>query len=224
MLLNTINCSVGVMFASAPTARKNNNVMTARNGNAAGVTSQRNHGSSIRRFNTLSLITGKLNTGKRLTTAEKRYLRDNDPEMYRRSEMLDKERKLYRRRLEKARTKDEVRKLNMSASAHMASEAGGAGHGGNSGSGGAPAGSLELTSMRSSVIRDEHGAFVNSREYRKLPENVRELIRAKRKPAKAGSLRAAALPPIRNAASLSGTAVLSGAGGEYRKRGVSYLV
>ena len=224
MLLNTINCSVGLMFASAQATKKKSKVITAGNGNTAGVTSQSNYCSSIRKFNSLSLITGKLNTGKKLSAAEKRYLRDNDPEMYRRSEMLEKERKLYRRRLEKARTKDEVRKLNMSASVHMVTEAGAACHGGNGGNGGTSAGSLELSSMRSSIIRDEHGAFVNSREYRKLPENVRELIRAKRKPVKAGSSKASALPPIRSAAAISGTVVLSGAGGVYRKRGVSYLV
>jgi len=223
MLLNTINGTVGLMFASAQTPTKTSKAMTAGNGNAAGIKSPKNYGSGIRRYNTLSLIAGKLNTGKRLSAAEKRYLRDNDPDTYRKAEMLERERRLYRRRLEKARTKDEVRKLNMSVSAHMVSEGGAAGSG-NGGSQSASTGTLETASMRASAVRNEHGAFVNTREYRKLPENMHELMRAKRRPAKAGSSIASAAPPIRSSAAFSGVTVLPGAGGAFRKRGVSYLV
>ena len=216
MLLNSLGGSVGYMFAVAQTTKKDIKWQTAGNGNSAKAVSLKEHSAGILRSNTCSLIAGRLSAGKILNAAEKRYLRENDPEMYRRATMLEAERKLYRRRLKMARTKDEVRKLNMSASAHMVSEAGAAGSS-SGGSSRVTTDSLETTSMRASAIRNEHGAFVNTREYRKLPENMHELKRRKKAPAASGS-RAIAAPPIRSAVLLTGTGI------GYGKRGISYLV
>ena len=223
MLLNPISSQTGYMLAVVITMKKDSKGQNAGNGNSAKAVSLKEHSAGILRSNTCSLIAGRLSAGKLLSASEKRYLLKNDPEMYRRAIMLETERKQYRRRLKMARTKDEVRKLNMSSSAQMVSEAGAVGNSSSSSSKAiagvnASPGSLETTSMRASVIRDEHGAFVNTREYRKLPENMHELKRRKKPPAEAGSSRAITAHTIRSAV------ILSGVSSGYRKRGISYIV
>ena len=231
MLLNSVNTSIGLMLATAQLTKKSENASAARYGNTAGNASLHEQSRNTLRQNSLALITARLSAGKIISTAERRYLRNNDPESYRRASMLETERKLYRRRLKKARTKDEVRKLNVSASAQMVADARAAGRPGASGT---ASGSLDVASMRSSAIRDEHGAFVNTREFRNLPENIYELKRAKRKAA-TGNARSSAAANGARAASGAGrvgapqtrganvTVGASGSGG-YRKRGVSLLV
>lgn len=221
MLLDSVCGSIGLAYVYTPTtrlsARQNDKDLTTGKANATEIVSFKERSGEILKYNACALIAGRLSAGKRLSAAEKRYLRENDPETYRKATMLEAERKMYRRRLEKARTKDEVRRLNMSVSAHMASETGAVNYN-PGGSLTATASQLEMTSMRASAIRDEHGAFVNTREYRKLPENAYEMKRMKRKTAKMSAINTSASQQI-NIAIFS-----HGADGRYKKRGISYMV
>ena len=130
---------------------------------------QKNAG--ITRQNNLSRIAGKMSAGKRLNPSEMQYLRKTDPVMYGRAAAVEAERRAYIRRLKNCRTKDEVRQLNVSKSMQHVSEADAAGKSRSSKQ-------LETAHMRSMAQREEHGAFVQTREYRNLPENILE---AKRK-------------------------------------------
>lgn len=61
----------------------------------------------------LKSITEKLNRGDRLTSSEKRYLQQKDPQAYQKVLDIEKEQMYYECQLRRCRTKDEFHKLRM---------------------------------------------------------------------------------------------------------------
>lgn len=61
----------------------------------------------------LKSITEKLNRGDRLTSSEKRYLRQKDPQAYQKVLDVEREQMFYESQLRRCRTKDEFHKLRM---------------------------------------------------------------------------------------------------------------
>ena len=55
----------------------------------------------------------KIQSGKKLTSAEKEYLRANDPEAYEKVKSIERERKSYEREIKRCKTKEEVQRVKM---------------------------------------------------------------------------------------------------------------
>lgn len=55
----------------------------------------------------------KIQNGKKLTAAEKEYLRANDPEAYEKVKSIERERKSYEREIKRCKTKEEVQRVKM---------------------------------------------------------------------------------------------------------------
>ena len=62
--------------------------------------------------NRLSAIMTKMRTGKRLTRAEKSYLKEKSPDMYRKYQMVEAERNEYGKQLRQAKSKGDAQKLH----------------------------------------------------------------------------------------------------------------
>lgn len=59
----------------------------------------------------VQVIYSKIQTGKKLTRAEKEYLRENDPETYKKVSAIEQKRKAFKRELKSCKTKEEVQRL-----------------------------------------------------------------------------------------------------------------
>ena len=62
--------------------------------------------------NKLGSILTKMRTGKRLSQAEKKYLKENAPDTYTKYQMIEAERDGYRRQLKRAKSKEEADRLH----------------------------------------------------------------------------------------------------------------
>lgn len=111
---------------------------------------------------TLTAITDKLKSGKRLSGAELEFLRYNNPELYKKVVQIDEERKEYNSRLGKCKTKDEVHKLHSQKVQQLSGDAAIAAQNGDTGA-------LEFISMRAAAIDDAHLAFTSQPKYQSLP-------------------------------------------------------
>lgn len=58
-------------------------------------------------------IRTKLMSGKKLSSKEMDYLRENDPELYKKAKAIEMEREAYERELKQCKTKEEVQKVKM---------------------------------------------------------------------------------------------------------------
>ncbi len=58
-------------------------------------------------------IRTKLMSGKKLSSKEMDYLRENDPELYKKAKAIEMEREAYERELKRCKTKEEVQKVKM---------------------------------------------------------------------------------------------------------------
>ena len=63
---------------------------------------------------TMATIELKMNSGKRLTSAEMEFLRKNAPETYKKAKAIETERKAYEQRLKSCKTKEEVQRVKAS--------------------------------------------------------------------------------------------------------------
>ena len=59
-------------------------------------------------------ISTKMMAGKRLSSAEMEYLKENDPQTYQKARAIEMEREAYERRLKQCRTKEEVQRVKFS--------------------------------------------------------------------------------------------------------------
>lgn len=62
-------------------------------------------------------IDAKMRSGKKLTSAEMEYLKENDPQTYQKARQIEMEREAYERELKQCRTKEEVQRVKF---AHVA--------------------------------------------------------------------------------------------------------
>ncbi len=62
-------------------------------------------------------ISTKMMAGKRLSSAEMEYLKENDPQTYQKARTIEMEREAYERRLKQCRTKEEVQRVKFSQTA-----------------------------------------------------------------------------------------------------------
>ena len=62
-------------------------------------------------------ISTKMMAGKRLSSAEMEYLKENDPQTYQKARTIEMEREAYERRLKQCRTKEELQRVKFSQAA-----------------------------------------------------------------------------------------------------------
>ena len=62
-------------------------------------------------------ISTKMMAGKRLSSAEMEYLKENDPQTYQKARTIEMEREAYERRLKQCITKEEVQRVKFSQAA-----------------------------------------------------------------------------------------------------------
>ncbi len=62
-------------------------------------------------------ISTKMMAGKRLSSTEMEYLKENDPQTYQKARTIEMEREAYERRLKQCRTKEEVQRVKFSQAA-----------------------------------------------------------------------------------------------------------
>ena len=144
--------------------KKNNNLFSQRGAQGAKNTIL---GPLPKPNYTLESIGAKMRAGKRLSPGEMAYLRENNPEMYEKALKTEREREEYRRRLKQCRTREEARALRLHTAAGFLSEV-------RSGT------SQDDIQSRSMAISDEHTAFVQSPQYKELPENEHEYAQKKK--------------------------------------------
>jgi len=135
-------------------------------------------------------INAKLAAGKKLTSAELAYLKENHPELYDKAVRIARERAEYERELRKCRTKEDVRRLHMGKTASFLSQMKEA-----SSTGGSQ--SVSDIGMHAASISDAHMVFTGTKEYKRLPEDYRELKeRQKEKEGRRGGAGAVFVPSL----------------------------
>lgn len=121
----------------------------------------------------VDIITQRMNMGKRLTSGEMSFLRQNHPELYSKAVRIAAEREAYEQTLKKCKTKEEVRMANMQRCQAFAAEVNEARKNGNGED------CLEV-GQRAAAIRDTHVNFTGTKAYKSLPENWEEAERRKK--------------------------------------------
>ena len=104
----------------------------------------------------IEALRNKLKSGKKLSSSEMEFLRENSPELYEKAVKIMKEREDYARRLRNCKTKENVRRLQMEKSQQLSAEA--------------KSISSEELQMKISAMFDEHTSFLKKPEYYALPE------------------------------------------------------
>ena len=120
------------------------------------------------------MIDLKLKSGKRLSAAEMEYLRKNDPDMYAKAVRIAREREAYEKELRNCRTKQDVQRLRLGKMSSLMSEL-------NTAAAANDTAAAEEIQMRASAIGDEHGRFVGSKTYMRLPKDDAEYAERKRR-------------------------------------------
>lgn len=119
--------------------------------------------------NKLSGIDSKLKLGGELTDKELEYLREKNPELYKKALAIKEERKQYKKSLQNARTKEEVERIKSNKMQTFLSEASSVKNNPNISSEKKEE-VLEQLNRRMAGISKEHAKFKASMEYQKLPE------------------------------------------------------
>lgn len=119
--------------------------------------------------NKLSGIDSKLKLGGELTDKELEYLREKNPELYKKALAIKEERKQYKKSLQNARTKEEVERIKSNKMQTFLSEASYVKNNPNISSEKKEE-VLEQLNRRMAGISKEHAKFKASMEYQKLPE------------------------------------------------------
>lgn len=119
--------------------------------------------------NKISGIDSKLKLGGELTDKELEYLREKNPELYKKALAIKEERKQYKKSLQNARTKEEVERIKSNKMQTFLSEASSVKNNPNISSEKKEE-VLEQLNRRMAGISKEHAKFKASMEYQKLPE------------------------------------------------------
>jgi uncharacterized coiled-coil DUF342 family protein len=100
-------------------------------------------------------IRHKLLLGKKLSGEDKRWLRENAPDLYEKAEKVEQERDAYEAALRRCRTKADVERLER----HMTLSAASTGKG-----------DPEFAAMRIAACQDEYRKYKGTTDYSRLPE------------------------------------------------------
>jgi len=118
----------------------------------------------------MSSIKSLLMTGKRLNSEEKAYLLKYDPTLYQKVKMVEEEQEAFKRAMKKARTKDEVDRLNFTKTqqftvemSHIIKSPMPAG---------AKQAAVEFIEFRAAAIREAFNQFILEGKYSKLPSEA----------------------------------------------------
>jgi len=120
----------------------------------------------------IKALESKMMGGKKLTPEELEYLREHHPELYEKAVKIEREREAYRQELEKAKSKEEVRKIHERKAQEFLAEA--KAIEGSNLSKEQKKGALEFLMMRMNGVFDEYNNFQQSDEFKKLPERAEE--------------------------------------------------
>jgi hypothetical protein len=114
----------------------------------------------------LQAIGNKLMSGKKLSHEDMEFLREHDPETYKKAVKIEQEREAFRRALENCKTKQEVQQTLSSKAAQLQTEAQAA----SKASGGKKGGDAEaFVAMKFAAILNEFIGFMKSEEYVDIP-------------------------------------------------------
>lgn len=119
--------------------------------------------------NKLSGIDSRLKLGGELTDKELEYLKEKNPELYKKALAIKEERKQYKKSLQNARTKEEVERIKSNKMQTFLSEASSVKNNPNISSEKKEE-FLEQLNRRMAGISKEHATFKASMEYQKLPD------------------------------------------------------
>jgi hypothetical protein len=121
----------------------------------------------------LGRIFAKMHAGKKLSSVEMEYLRQNAPEWYEKARKIEKEREEYRRALENCKTKDEVRLLHTQRMSQIMAEMKAAKANKYSEQ------LLGMIAMKATALVNEFNDFTQSDEYSEKP-NEYEIVAEKK--------------------------------------------
>lgn len=119
--------------------------------------------------NKLTAIDSKLKSGSELTEKELEYLREKNPELYKKAMAIKEERKQYKKSLQNAKSKEEVERIKSNKMQAFLTEANSVKNNPNISSE-KKEDFLEQLNRRMAAISKEHAKFKASKEYQKLPE------------------------------------------------------
>lgn len=119
--------------------------------------------------NKLSAIDSKLKSGNELTEKELEYLREKNPELYKKAMAIKEERKQYKKSLQNAKSKEEVERIKSNKMQAFLTEANSVKNNPNISSEKKEE-FIEQLNRRMAAISKEHAKFKASKEYQKLPE------------------------------------------------------
>lgn len=119
--------------------------------------------------NKLTAIDSKLKSGSELTEKELEYLREKNPELYKKAMAIKEERKQYKKSLQSAKSKEEVERIKSNKMQAFLTEANSVKNNPNISSE-KKEDFLEQLNRRMAAISKEHAKFKASKEYQKLPE------------------------------------------------------
>lgn len=113
----------------------------------------------------------KMKTGKRLSAKEMEYLKEHDPETYKKAKAIEMEREAYERELKNCKTKEDVQRVKAAHAAAGLDQVNNIKNNPN-----IPSGKkLELIKQelaKSNALEDSLHSFVKSGEYKKLPSEA----------------------------------------------------
>jgi len=148
--------------------RKNNLFKLKKIEEDPRITQLKEQAENLRKSNLKSSIDGKLKAGLSLTTGELDYIRSNEPDLYQKALEIERERKQYRKELESCKTKEDVERLKSRKMQGFITEANSIKSNPN-----IPIEKkierLEQISRRMMAINNEHGSFIKTTKYAKLP-------------------------------------------------------
>ena len=116
--------------------------------------------------NKLSSIMNKMKAGKRLSGAEKEYLKNKSPDAYRRYQMIEAERDNYGKQLDGAKSKKEAAALHQAKIAQLYSES----------RSGTAAADSELYVCRAAALSDEYRQYVEKGKKRHRDEQQTSIM------------------------------------------------
>jgi hypothetical protein len=122
----------------------------------------------------LQKIFSKMASGRKLSSADMEYLRENAPEWYEKAVKIEKEREEFRRELENCKTKDDARMLYMLKMSLILSSA-------KTASANKSGESLSFASMQAAAMINEFLSFTESERYDEMPNSYEIILENKEK-------------------------------------------
>jgi len=130
--------------------------------------------------NRLPSLRSLLTAGKRLTPEEKEYLRKHDPSLYHKAVSIEEEQRAFKRAMERARTKEDVKRLHLAKVGQYAGDISSIKKSGAPSS--AQGEAVFYTGARSAATNETYREFKSNVKYSKLPteQELREKERIRK--------------------------------------------